>query len=156
MRVRRFQDRQSRRGAVAVEFAVVLPFFAALVIGTIEIGRALEVSQMMLIAVREGARLPATDYAKPVAQLQATNANVIADIRNYLRYAGVPINNLTVEITNAETNASLDFQDNPGDEPRLYRIRATIPFNSVAYMTPFFLRDRNLSQSIVMREGHER
>lgn len=157
MRVGSIRSKEFRRGAVAVEFAAVLPLFLILVVGTIEVGRALEVSQMMLIAVREGGRLAATDYAKPSNELKATNANVINDVQNFLRYADVPINELVVTITNAETDQPLDFQDNPDGKPRLYRITATLPFRSVSYLPePFFLSGRNLSQSIVMREGHSR
>src|SRR3974390_1590511 len=46
-----------RRGASAVEFAVVAPFFFLLVLGLIEFGRALMVQHMLNNAARIGARV---------------------------------------------------------------------------------------------------
>lgn len=46
-----------RRGAAAVEFALVAPLFLGLVLGIVEFGRAMMVGQLVTNAAREGARL---------------------------------------------------------------------------------------------------
>ncbi len=51
------QSNGQRRGVAAVEFALVLPLFLALVLGIVEFGRAMMVGQMVTNAAREGARL---------------------------------------------------------------------------------------------------
>jgi Flp pilus assembly protein TadG len=50
------KKRRSRSGAVAVEFALVLPIFCLLVFGTVELGRAVMVYQILTNGAREGAR----------------------------------------------------------------------------------------------------
>ena len=49
-------DRGGDRGAVAVEFALILPIFLLFVYGTITFGIALSVKQMVSQAAAEGAR----------------------------------------------------------------------------------------------------
>jgi len=50
--------RHRRRGAAAVEMALVLPIFFTVVLGIIEFGRAMMVSQLMATSAREGAAWP--------------------------------------------------------------------------------------------------
>ena len=57
--------RQSERGAVAVEFALLLPVLLLLVIGIMEFGRAYNVQISASQAGREGARYVAVNYANP-------------------------------------------------------------------------------------------
>lgn len=159
MKVRSFKKAQERQGAIAVEFAVVLPLFFILVIGTIEVGRVLEVSQVMLVAVREGARLAATDYAKSKQELQATNANVIRDVKSYIAAAGINVQELEVKITEAYNDEKeLKLEDNPDPtNRRLFKVTARVPYKSVGYLKDvfFFVKENTyLTQSIVMREGH--
>ena len=53
--------RKRRRGAAAVEFAVVAPVFFILIFGMIEFGRMVMVQQVITNASREGARLSVLD-----------------------------------------------------------------------------------------------
>lgn len=53
--------RQYRRGAAAVEFAVVAPVFFLMIFGMIELGRMIMVQQILTNASREGARLAVLD-----------------------------------------------------------------------------------------------
>ena len=53
--------RKKRRGAAAVEFAVVAPIFLLLVFGMIEYGRMVMVQQVLTNASREGARVAVLD-----------------------------------------------------------------------------------------------
>jgi Flp pilus assembly protein TadG len=50
------RPRSGRRAAVAVEMAVVLPIMLLVVLGIIEFGRAMMVSNLLTSAAREGAR----------------------------------------------------------------------------------------------------
>lgn len=53
-----------RRGAAAVEFAIVAPIMLLIAVGMLELGRALSVQQVLTSAAREGAReaiLPGAD-----------------------------------------------------------------------------------------------
>lgn len=51
---------RSERGAAAVEFAIVLPLLFLLVFGIMDFGRAFFIKNNLVAAMREGARLAAT------------------------------------------------------------------------------------------------
>lgn len=52
------------RGAVAVEFALILPIFLALILGVVEYGRAFSIQVSMAQGAREAARDMAINYSK--------------------------------------------------------------------------------------------
>jgi Flp pilus assembly protein TadG len=54
---------QAERGAVAVEFALVLPIFLMLVLGIFEFGRAFNIQVSLSEAARESVRYTAVHYA---------------------------------------------------------------------------------------------
>ena len=58
MRKRKNTRRDQRRGAVAVEFAVIAPVFLAIALGIIEVGRVVEAQNLLETAAREGALRP--------------------------------------------------------------------------------------------------
>jgi Flp pilus assembly pilin Flp len=51
---------RDERGAAAVEFALVLPFLLALIVGVVEVGRGWDAKLDLSGAAREGARAAAT------------------------------------------------------------------------------------------------
>ena len=55
------KTRRRRRGAAAVEFALVAPIFLTMVLGIVEFGRVVMVQQILTNASREGARLGVID-----------------------------------------------------------------------------------------------
>lgn len=59
------------RGAVAVEFAIVLPVLLLLVFGIIDFGRALNAQVTLTQAAREGSRLEALDQDDVESRTQA-------------------------------------------------------------------------------------
>src|SRR5947209_6013610 len=71
----------SRRGTAAVELAVCLPFLMILLVGVWEVGRMVEVKQLMCNAVREGGRQAATGTQ--------TTAQVKQYVVNYLNTNGI-------------------------------------------------------------------
>ncbi len=80
-RTRPRADHLPRRGAAVVEFAVVVPVLLAFVLGMIEIGRAIMVSQVLAHAARSGARLGTLETS--------TTEAVGNDVRQRLADAGV-------------------------------------------------------------------
>lgn len=75
----------SQRGAVAVEFALVLPIFLALILGVVEYGRAFSIQVSMAQGAREAARYMAIHYAESgsgaAAVQSAIDAAPIADLQ---------------------------------------------------------------------------
>lgn len=69
---------QSQRGAVAVEFAIVLPVLLLLILAIIEFGRAYNVQLTLTAAAREGVRVMAisNDQTKAKDAARAAAASV--------------------------------------------------------------------------------
>ena len=64
----------NERGAVAVEFAILLPLLLMLVLGTIEFGRAYNVQITLTNAARDGVRVMAITNVAADAKAAAKNA----------------------------------------------------------------------------------
>jgi Flp pilus assembly protein TadG len=58
------KNSKSEGGAVAVEFAIILPIFLVLVLGILEFGRAFNIQVSLSEAAREGARYAAVNCIK--------------------------------------------------------------------------------------------
>ncbi len=80
-------DRSARRGALAVEAAVVLPVLLIMMLGLWEVGRIIQLQQILTNSAREGARLAAGGY---VNSTPVTNAMVQQAVRDYLQASGLP------------------------------------------------------------------
>ncbi len=80
------RNRSREFGAVAVEFALILPIFLALILGVVEYGRAFSIQVSMAEGAREAARYAAIHYAKAgylpaTAKQKAVDAAPIADLQ---------------------------------------------------------------------------
>lgn len=126
--------RARRRGASAVEFAIVAPVFFLVVLGIIEFGRMVMAQQVITNAAREGARIAVLD--------SATTARVQARVGDYLAAAG--LSGATVSVSpNPPTTAGFG-------EP--VSVRIDIPFAAIsALSTPFMAKAHTLSAESIMR-----
>lgn len=126
--------RRNRRGATAVEFAVVAPVFFLLVFGMIEYGRMVMVQQVITNASREGCRRAVLDGA--------TAQDVNDSVNNYLTSAG--IKDATITITpNPPSNAGFG-------QP--VSVVVSIAFNKVSWLpSPMFLGGSTMKATTVMR-----
>jgi len=136
--VERSSDRSTqrrRRAAAAVEFAVCLTLLIPLLVGVWEVGRLVEVQQLLANAAREGGRAAAAG--------QKTPPQIQQDIVTYLANAGlmvdksgiwtpVGLTDVTITITNL-TNSS---RPDPSTANQLdhFQVQVTIPFNSVRWV----------------------
>ncbi len=126
--------RKHRRGAAAVEFAVVAPIFLLLVFGMIEYGRMVMVQQVITNASREGARRAVLDGT--------TNADVVTVVNDYLTAGSIAGANVTVTPTNP--------QDAAFGDP--VTVSVDIGFSQVSWLpSPMYLGGRTLSATTVMR-----
>lgn len=126
--------RDQRRGAAAVEFAIVVPIFILLIIGFIELGRALMVQQVLTNASRVGAR--------SAAMLNSTQAEVSNVVAEYAE--GVSVSSAQVEISPDPAAAAT------GDE---ITVTVSVDFSSVSWLpSPWFLNGATLTASSVMRK----
>jgi len=98
---RKFHTRRDRRGATAVEFAIIVPVFLLLLAGIIEFGQAFRAQHALLNAARRGGRA--------ASLAGSTNATVMTTVRNDLVSSlGVQSTDVTVTIKlNNSSTASL-------------------------------------------------
>lgn len=113
-----------RRGIAAVEFAVLAPVLLILIGGVWELGRMIEVQQLLTNAAREGGRQASTGAR--------TSSEVVDSVRSYLQRAGLNTSNLTVQIDNL-TNSSRGDPKAAKQMDR-FRVTVTIPFNDVRWL----------------------
>jgi Flp pilus assembly protein TadG len=128
----------ARIGVAATEFAIVAPVFFLMVVGFIELGRALMVQQVLINASRVGARQAVTTGA--------TTAQVQTAVQDYTASVAVPSVTVAVSPNPATAAAGTTMT-----------VTATVPFSSVSWMSaPWFLEGQTLTASSKMRkEGYE-
>ncbi len=128
------RDKQSRRGVATVEFAIVAPLFFMLVLGCIELGRALMVQQILTNASRTGARDAVT--------LSGTEASAIAAASDFAD--GASVGGIEVTVTPNPSTAS------SGD---MITVTVTVPYANVTWVpAPWFMGGKTLTASSVMRK----
>jgi Flp pilus assembly protein TadG len=132
--------RRKRRGAAAVEFALVAPLFFMLIVGMLEFGRAVMVQQIITNASREGDRAAVLDGS--------TGSGVTSSVNTYLSNAG--ITGATVSVNPSE----------PGTAAYGAPVTVTVslPFSQVSWVplpaipfTSINLKTTTLAASTVMR-----
>ena len=125
---------QAPRGVAAVEFAIVAPIFFMLVIGIIEVGRAMMVQQVLINASRVGARR--------AAMLTSTQQAVVDSVSEYT--AGVGVSHVTASVTPDPAAAAAGTA---------ITVVTSVDFAQVSWMpTPWFMGGKVLTSSSVMRK----
>ena len=102
---RRRSLRRPRRGAVIVEFALVVPFLALIAFGVIDFSRAYGQMNALNSALREGARYGSRAKSYP---LGAYVAEVKAKVQSYAAIYG--FNGLDMNLVNVTTSGPPDYQ----------------------------------------------
>ena len=129
-----------RRGAALVEFAIVTPVLLVLVLGMIEIGRAVMVTEVLTYAARMGARTGAISSGSTAGATTAANA-VLTD-------SG--INGATVTVF---VNGSSVTDASAGKSGDQIAVSVTIPYANVTWLSnPDYLEGKTLSGRVVMRK----
>jgi Flp pilus assembly protein TadG len=143
---------------VAVEAALVLPVLVIVLLGVWEVGRLVQVNQLLENAAREGARLAAGGYVNGVG---VTSAMVQQAVRDYLTAAGLPagtVNGAQIQVTNLSANKWSDPVDaQPRDQ---FRVTVTIPqgtaFDSMKWALVKSLTNVNsMSVSVVWNSAND-
>jgi Flp pilus assembly protein TadG len=123
-----------RCGAAAVEFAIVAPVFFLLVIGMIELGRALMVQQVLINASRVGAR--------QAVIAGATTSAVQSVVKDYATSVAVP--SVSVSVTPDPAAAK------SGDT---MTVTTSVNYSSVSWLgSPWYLGGKTLTASSKMRK----
>jgi len=124
--------RRNRRGAAAVEFAVVSPVLFLLIFGMIEFGRMVMVQQIITNAAREGARKAVVDDS---------TTNVSDTVTKYL----------LGQISGATTTPTTIASSGTGDYGK-FQVTVSVPYSSVSWLPHnFWLGSKTLTATSVMR-----
>jgi len=133
--LRRFV-RHRRRGASAVEFAIVAPVFFLLIFGMFEFGRMIMVQQLLTNAARSGARVAVIDGA--------TASGATSTVSNYLEGGSVDPQDLTITIT-PKNLAKTDTGD-------AISVAVSVPYDDISWLpAPWFLGGTTLKANCTMR-----
>ena len=154
---RPFSRLSNRDGTTIVELAVILPVFTVFLAGLMEINHA-----YLVIATLKGA-------ANKAARLGVADGSSTAEVSDKaLEVIGAAINtsNVTVYVKDASVfdapgfdPSGIDYNGLPSialadAQPRqLFIVRVEVPYNDVALLPPFFIKNATLSgQSVVRHE----
>ncbi len=135
-----------RRGAAMVEMAIVLPIFFLVVLGIVEFGRAMMVSQLVTNSAREATRLAIIDGQ--------TNTTVTTWVKDFMSTTvGVAASDVTVAITVTPAEGNPDPANQVGDAKSrdLVTVNVSVPFDKVSYVPGSYLNGKNLSARSAMR-----
>ncbi len=142
----RTQQAKRRRGVAAVEMALVLPLFFTIVLGIIEFGRALMVSQVVTNAAREATRRAVLNGA--------TNQEIDQWVRNYVSTTlniDPGLINVAISVTAAPGNPDPGNQLANAQTGDLCTVQVSVPFDAVSFLPGQFLLGDTLSAQSSMR-----
>ncbi len=128
------RDGAARRATAAVEFALVAPVLLTVVIGIVEVGRAIMVQELLTNASREGARVAGNDTISSTSAVQAA-------VDNYL--SGARISGATTTVSPGPPSGASDGQP--------VTVTVTISYSQVAWSpSAWFLKGKTLAASTTM------
>lgn len=140
------RSHQRRSGAALVEAALVLPVFFMAIVGIVEFGRGMMVTQLVTNTAREAARQAILDGS--------TNASVTNFAKTSLAGAAsaeVDDVNVTISVSPAAGSAASGNQLNTTEAYDLITVDVAIPYDKISFFTGNYLGGKNLSASVTMR-----
>lgn len=138
--------RQRREGAALVEAALVLPVFFMAIVGIVEFGRGMMVTQLVTNTARETARQAVLDGS--------TNSQVTNFAKTSLAgaaSAAVADVTVNISITPAPGSAASGNQLATSEAYDLITVEVAIPYDKVSFFTGNYLGGKTLSASATMR-----
>ena len=145
--------RRPRRGAAAVEFALVAPVFITVVMGVSEGSRLFDIQNQLALAAREGARLGAIDRTGMLAQGQTTNEKIIDDVQNFLNANGLPGDETTIYIVDPVDSTTPFDLDDEANELELFELRVELPYTAMTSSGGSLGTNFVLSAKVVFRNA---
>ena len=134
-----------------MELAVVLPFLVLLLIGVWEIGRLIQLQQIMNSAARNGARIASqatiltTSGSNVDISVNTGTPNVTSAITQYLQAAGIQnLNGLQINFQFLNGNTSLT-QPYQGVKNQQFQIQVTLPYANLRWTDLTLINPTTLS-----------
>lgn len=149
MRKPRNRHQARRRGAVALEAALTLPFFVLIIFGILESGQVMMSEEVIINAAREGARLASLGGSTIGTNTSSGSNEVNYRVRSYLDNAGVSSANATVTVADLDRSISDLTSASVGDQ---IKVTVSVPFSKISWSSPMFFGNANLSNASTMRK----
>lgn len=144
---------RKRRGAAAVEFAIIAPIFVTIALGVSEASRLFEVQNQLAVAAREGARLAAMNRTGLLEDGETTNEKIASDIENYLTASGLPGEDAEVFIVDPNDHTTTFDLDASANDLELFEVRVELPYSSITGTGAGGRNDWRFSAKIVFRNA---
>ncbi|MFO0879461.1 MAG: TadE/TadG family type IV pilus assembly protein [Gemmataceae bacterium] len=143
------------RGIAAVEFAIVMPVLLVIMVGLWEVGRLVQLQQILTNAAREGARLAAqsqtiNSLSEPTQiSLSTGSPNVKQQVVNYLKQSGLNVNTNDVTVTFAFTTGDrTKTQPYQGVKGQQFRVGVELPVSNLQWSPLRLTRITKLTTSV--------
>jgi Flp pilus assembly protein TadG len=147
------KQQRVRKGAVAVEFAIVAPVLLAIMFGMIQYGKAFEMQNQLQVAAREGARFASMDHTGMLSSGQTSNQKLIQEVKNFLATYGIAQSDVTVTVKD-HANPTSDFNlDDPHNDLKLFDVKVSVSYSKVSLTPVSANNDYALSGKVVFRNG---
>ena len=136
-----------RRGAAAVEAALVLPVLLTVLLGSIDIAQFINLSQLVTNASREGARFASRSSTNTVAEVEAAMHNYLRDSFPHLDAEALTAA-AKVQVTDGENNSiqNGDLTNIASGDPIL--VDLAFDFSAVRWLPGPNYWNGNVNQSI--------
>jgi Flp pilus assembly protein TadG len=128
---------KARPGGAIVELALLMPVLLILLLGVWEVGRMVQINQILNNAAREGARVASTGVN--------TYGDVNTVVTNYLTTAGISnLSGLQVQVANLTQNNNGPSYD-PSQANSLDQLQVTVllPFSNVRWNLLYLVTNAN-------------
>lgn len=129
MRITTRHFTKARRGAAAVELAVVSPLLILLVFGGIEVGQFVNSSQLTSNASREGARTASRNETLAVTEVEATVHDYLDDA------AEIPISAIAVNVLDGAGTPIPGGNLTTIASGEVVSVQVTVQFNTVRWIS---------------------
>ena len=154
----RRNSRSVPRGVAAVELALVFLFFMVpLMIGVWEVGRLVQVRQLVGNSAREGARLAAQGYTintagAPTQIMTATGTpNVRSAVHQYLVAGGLTnlqLSDVTVTFAFLPPNPAGATEPYQGQKNQPFKVTVSIPWSKVRWVNLGLVKPTNVTFTV--------
>ncbi|HEY7330347.1 MAG TPA: TadE/TadG family type IV pilus assembly protein [Gemmataceae bacterium] len=150
MQLRNFLNRSAspRSAAAAVEFAILAPVLATLMLGMFELGRGVQVRQILTGAARKGCR---TGILHLFGNSDITNdvTNVMQDNGfNSTKFNPPSIGSITITVTDPDGNTLSDALNAPSGST--ISVQVAIPTTSVNWVSYMFMTRSMVESDLVV------
>jgi Flp pilus assembly protein TadG len=140
--------RRGRSAMAVVEFAVLLPVLSMIMLGMLELSRAVMVKQMLTDAARKGCRTGIIQ--------QFGNSDISNDATDVMRDNGFSttqfnpptVGVITITVTDPYGNTLSDSLNAPPGS--VISVQVSIPVSSFAWVSPYFLSSSTLESDLVV------